>query len=69
MGRTNREWHGANRMPKNPTEVQRAAWHYEHARNCGCRAITASIAALLERHGYTVPQAPGEGEAAEPRPA
>ena len=56
MGKINAEWHRAHVMPKNPTEKQRADWHYEHALNCGCRAITPSIAALLEAQGYDVPK-------------
>lgn len=57
MGKINAEWHGKHPMPKNPTEAQRAAWHYEHALHCGCRAITPSIAALLTAQGYAVPAA------------
>ena len=56
MGKTNRDWHEAHRMPKNPTEAQRAQWHYEHALNCGCREIRLSIAALLIAQGYEVPK-------------
>jgi hypothetical protein len=56
MGKINAQWHRAHVMPKNPTESQRAEWHYEHARHCGCRAVTASIAALLEANGYEVPR-------------
>lgn len=60
MGRINADWHNAHKMPENPTEAQRAEWHYEHALNCGCRAVTPSIAALLASHGYTLPpDAPG----------
>ena len=46
MSKINAEWHKAHVMPKNPTDQQRAEWHYEHALNCGCRAITPSIAAI-----------------------
>ena len=55
MGKINRDWHGANVMPKNATDAQRADWHYRHAQGCGCRAVTPSIAELLRRHGYEVP--------------
>lgn len=58
MSRINAEWHRVHVMPKNPTDLQRAKWHYEHARHCGCRAITPSIAALLKANGYSVPAAP-----------
>jgi len=40
MGKINAEWHRANMMPKTPTNLQRAQWHYEHAKHCGCRKMT-----------------------------
>ena len=58
MGKINREWHELNRMPEHATEAQRADWHYRHARDCSCRALTQSIAELLRKHGYEVPKAP-----------
>jgi hypothetical protein len=60
MGRINAEWHRGHVMPKNANQRQRAQWHYEHARNCGCREITPSIAALLETEGFDVPRPPRE---------
>jgi hypothetical protein len=33
----NKEWHQANRMPKNATLEQRVEWHKAHAANCDCR--------------------------------
>jgi len=60
MGRINADWHNGHKMPTNPTEQQRAEWHYYHAINCGCRAVTPSTATLLETHGYKLPpDAPG----------
>ena len=56
MSKINAEWHRAHVMPANPTDAQRAAWHYEHALHCSCREITPSIAALLEAQGYSVPK-------------
>lgn len=56
MGKINAEWHRANLMPKNPTEKQRAEWHYEHAMHCACREITPSIAALLKAQGLKLPK-------------
>lgn len=56
MGKINAEWHQAHVMPNNPTDRQRAEWHYEHALHCGCREITPSIAALLRENGYKVPR-------------
>jgi len=45
--RTNAEWHQKNPMPKNPTNRERVEWHLEHAKNCGCRPIPASVSADL----------------------
>ena len=59
MSKINREWHDANRMPTNATDAQRALWHYEHAKNCGCREVTPSIAELLRKYGYDVPAKQG----------
>lgn len=35
----NREWHLANRMPKNATPQQRYVWHLEHEKHCTCRTM------------------------------
>lgn len=37
MGRINKEWHLASKMPKNPTFEQRVEWHKRHQKNCACR--------------------------------
>lgn len=66
MGRINAEWHRMHPMPRHPAPPERAAWHYEHARHCGCRAITPSIAALLTANGYAIP-APLQAERSPPR--
>lgn len=60
MGKINAEWHRAHIMPKNPSDKQRAEWHFEHALHCGCRAVTPSIAALLKANGYEVPKPPAQ---------
>lgn len=39
----NAEWHGANKMPKNPTLDQRIEWHLEHVKNCPCRPLQGKI--------------------------
>jgi hypothetical protein len=39
----NKEWHEANRMPKNPTPTQRFTWHLEHEKACACRAISPKL--------------------------
>ena len=56
MGTTNAEWHLRHPMPDRPTPHQRAEWHYEHARNCSCREMTPSIAALLISEGFEIPK-------------
>jgi hypothetical protein len=45
----NREWHEANRMPKNPTIEQRLHWHTEHAKNCQCREMPEKLKAMTHR--------------------
>ena len=46
----NREWHQANRMPKNATLAQRADWHIAHAAACNCRSdMPASVRAEIAR--------------------
>jgi hypothetical protein len=44
-----REWHAANRMPKNATTEQRLAWHLEHQKHCNCRPMPESLKALADR--------------------
>jgi len=55
MSVINRAWHQEHRMPKNATELQRIAWHTEHARNCGCRGIDGGVVRMFEKHGVPVP--------------
>jgi len=38
-------------MPRHATLDERVAWHVEHARECACREIPASIKAELARRG------------------
>ncbi|MGA2910663.1 MAG: hypothetical protein ABSE04_02560 [Candidatus Microgenomates bacterium] len=45
----NREWHLKNRMPKNPTEEERARWHEAHIENCNCYPVTANIKNLVAK--------------------
>jgi hypothetical protein len=56
MTKINREWHLANKMPRNASEDERIAWHLEHARSCGCRKIEGKLAELLQRRGIAVPE-------------
>lgn len=37
MGKINREWHDAHRMPPKATREQRGEWHAGHMDECGCR--------------------------------
>jgi hypothetical protein len=46
-GKINAEWHGKNRMPKNPTPAPRVKWHIAHEKACACRTMPASIKALI----------------------
>ncbi|HTN44913.1 MAG TPA: hypothetical protein VL098_01100 [Flavipsychrobacter sp.] len=43
----NKQWHQNHRMPKNPTEAERIAWHLEHAKHCSCRPIPAKLQVLI----------------------
>jgi len=58
MGKLNADWHRANPMPKKPSLDQRIAWHLDHARNCGCRAITGKLRQEFERRGIAIPAPP-----------
>jgi hypothetical protein len=71
MGKTNKEWHAKNRMPKNPTRGQRIEWHAEHAKDFACREISLELEKLRaletrdkeerDREGYSKhPQRPDE---------
>ncbi len=52
MGRINREWHLAHKMPKNPTFEQRVEWHREHQKHCTCRTdLPADIRRAIEAQG------------------
>lgn len=45
MGKINKEWHLAHKMPKNPTVDERMKWHVEHAEYCSCREMTPKLKA------------------------
>ncbi|RST83122.1 hypothetical protein EJC49_22830 [Aquibium carbonis] len=55
MSSINRDWHLNHKMPKNPTDLQRIAWHVEHARHCGCRGIDGGVALPFAKHGLPLP--------------
>lgn len=50
----NKEWHLANRMPKNPTLDQRIQWHIEHAKHCKCRPIDEKILEEIKKRGIKI---------------
>lgn len=41
--KVNKEWHEKNKMPKNPTLVEKMEWHWEHAKKCGCKPIPKNL--------------------------
>ena len=48
----NKEWHLANKMPKNPTFEQRVKWHKEHNKNCQCRpGFPKKLAEEMKKRG------------------
>jgi len=49
MGMINKEWHLANKMPKNPTLEQRMAWHIEHVAHCPCRPMPDKLKAEIAK--------------------
>lgn len=46
MGKINKEWHLAHKMPKNATIKQKIEWHQGHAKNCACRDSSAHLEKL-----------------------
>ena len=55
MGKTNKEWHQKNRLPKNATMRQRMEWHLKHVQACACRPIPASVLASLKEAKEALP--------------
>lgn len=47
----NKDWHLANKMPKNPNMNQRINWHLEHSKNCNCRPIDGKILEEIKEIG------------------
>lgn len=47
MGKINKDWHLANKMPNppagGPTKEQRLNWHIEHSKNCTCREMPQKL--------------------------
>jgi hypothetical protein len=46
MGKINKAWHEANKMPKNPTLEEKIRWREGHAKNCQCRDSKAYLLKL-----------------------
>ena len=46
----NKDWHLANKMPKNPTFEQRMKWHIGHAKNCACREIPPKLQEEINKY-------------------
>jgi hypothetical protein len=40
-------WHRDHRLPARASLEQRVAWHLEHAKQCGCRPMPASVVAAI----------------------
>ncbi len=49
MMKINREWHLANKMPKNPSIEKRIKWHLDHAKNCTCRPMPKKLKEEFDR--------------------
>ena len=54
----NAEWHRAHLMPPNAKFEARAAWHLDHVKHCGCRAIPAKLAEQMRDRGMLPDDAP-----------
>ena len=54
MGKINKEWHLANKMPKNPTFKQRMEWHIEHEKNCQCYPMADKIKKDLDNYKESI---------------
>jgi hypothetical protein len=50
----NKEWHLANRMPKNPTLDQRIQWHVEHARHSKCRPLNGKMLEEIKKRSIKI---------------
>ena len=49
MVRINKDWHLANKMPKNATFEQCLEWHKAHLKHCACRTdLPPDIAKSIE---------------------
>lgn len=51
MGKINKEWHLANKMPKNPTTEERMIWHIEHNKFCHCHPMSEKLQKEIAEFG------------------
>jgi len=59
MGNIDREWHLANKMPKNASVEQRAEWHRAHLKHCACRTdLPPDIEKAIEAGGGAKSETP-----------
>lgn len=54
MAKINKEWHEANRMPKNPSLDQRVVWHLDHSKKCNCRPLGGKILEEIKKRGINI---------------
>lgn len=54
MNKINKEWHLANKMPKNPTLDERIEWHLSHSKNCECRKLEGKILEEIQKRGIKI---------------
>ena len=54
MGKINKEWHLANKMPEKATFKQRMQWHLEHEKHCQCYPISDKIKQELEEYKKSI---------------
>jgi hypothetical protein len=47
--RLNKDWHLANKMPKNPSLEQRITWHKKHQKHCSCAPIPKKLQEEIRR--------------------
>lgn len=47
MNKINKDWHEANKMPRNATLEQKIKWHTNHAENCNCRPMSHKLLDII----------------------
>ncbi len=51
----NRDWHHRHVMREAATVDERVKWHLEHAKNCGCRPVPATVLKEMTKAGAVSP--------------